>query len=234
MLITNCFLDDLVNLFYPTYCLLCKQSLSGDEKQLCINCLCNLPRTNYHISKGNPTRMLFAGYPQINEATSFLFFEKEGITQHLVHSLKYLGNKSLAVQLGRLAATELKNCGCFASVDTLIPVPLHPKKQRKRGYNQSEQIAIGFADVYGCNIDIKTLRRTANTRSQTSMATYERHINVEKIFTLTNSEILTGKHILLIDDVITTGATTSACLDVLITIPEIKISIFSLSIARDY
>jgi len=227
-------LSDIVNLFYPDYCLLCKNPLTENEKHLCLNCLCDLPRTNYHISKGNPTRMLFAGYQQINEATSYLFFEKEGKTQQLIHSLKYFGNRQLAIQLGRLAATELKNSGFFASIDTLIPVPLHPRKERKRGYNQSEQIAKGFAGIYGCDIDRTTLRRIADTKSQTSMATYERHINVDKIFTLTNPTLLTGKHILLIDDVITTGATTSACLDVLTTIPEIKISIFSLSIAREY
>ena len=227
-------LNELVNLFYPNLCLLCGHPLVQREQFICLHCHCSLPRTNYHINKGNPVHDLFSGYPQVNETTGFLFFEKEGTTQKLIHSLKYYGNKKLAAFLGQTAARELKTEGVFASIDTIAPIPLHPKKEKRRGYNQSEWIAKGIASVYGCNIDTKLLRRTIDTQSQTLKSVYDRHVNVEKIFTLTDSEQFCGKHILLIDDVITTGATVSSCIDALITVPDIIISIFSLSVTRAY
>ena len=228
------FLHGLVNLFYPNHCMLCKKPLIDSEEHICLDCLCDLPKTNYHISKGNPARDLFSGYMQINEVTAYLFFEKEGATQKLIHSLKYNGNKSLAGYMGRIAAIELQNYGFFASIESIIPIPLHPKKKKKRGYNQSELIAKGLSSVYGCQVDEKLLKRVTDTKSQTRKSVYDRHVNVENIFEVTDIEYLYGKHILLIDDVITTGATVSSCIEVLLSVPDIKISIFSLSIAREY
>jgi ComF family protein len=225
-------LSELVNLFYPNFCLLCGYPLVKSERFICLHCHCNIPKTNYHIHKANPARDLFAGYAQVNEATSYLFFEKDGSTQRLIHTLKYYGNKELAAFLGRMAARELKEAGIYASIDTILPIPLHPKKEKRRGYNQSAWIAKGIASVYGCGIDTNRLKRIANTESQTLKPVYDRHVNVENIFFLTDPEYFYGKHILLIDDVITTGATVSSCIDALIAVPEIKISIFSLSIAR--
>ena len=228
------FLNKLVNLFYPLHCLLCKKPLIKGEQHICLDCFCNMPKTNYHISKANPARDLFSGYSQINEVTAFLFFEKEGTTQRLIHSLKYRGNKSLAEFMGRIAALELNNCGFCASADVILPIPLHPKKERQRGYNQSEIIAKGLASVYGNKVDNKALKRIIHTQSQTLKSVFDRHINVEKIFEVTDIENLYGKHILLVDDVMTTGATISSCIEALLSVPDIKISIFSLSIAREY
>jgi len=225
-------LNDVVNLFYPEQCLLCKRQLTDNEENLCIACQCDLPRTNWNTFSANPARALFEGYPQVGEVSSFLYFEKEGKTQHLIHSLKYFGNRRLAEHLGRLAATELKESGIYASIDAVIPIPLHPRKQRKRGYNQSECIARGIAAVYRCAVDTASVRRTTYTLTQTRKSTYERHVNVENIFAVTKPEALYGKHILLVDDVITTGATTSACIEALREVPNLKISVFSLSIAR--
>lgn len=227
-------LNDLINLFYPRLCMLCGNPLVRDEQYICLNCLCDLSKTNYHYNKKNPARDLFAGYTQVNEVTSYLFFERDGTTQDLIHSIKYYGNKELATCLSRIAATELKESGFYASIDTILPIPLHPKKEKRRGYNQSEWIARGFASIYGCNIETQCVKRITDTHTQTRKSIYERHINVEKIFSITDPELLFGKHILLIDDVITTGATISSCIDALLSVPEIKISIFSLSIAREY
>ena len=227
-------LQDLVDLFYPKHCLLCKKPLITSEQHICINCICDLPKTNYHKNKDNPARDLFYGYPQVNEVTAFLFFEKDGITQKIIHSLKYDGNSLLAEYIGRLAALELKNYGFGASIEAIIPVPLHQKKEKKRGYNQSWHIAKGISSVYKCPVENKLLKRITNTKSQTRKTVYDRHINVEKIFNLDDIEPLYGKHFLLIDDVITTGATVSSCIETLLTVPDIKISIFSLSIAREY
>ncbi|MDR2914506.1 MAG: ComF family protein [Tannerella sp.] len=186
------------------------------------------------MNKGNPARALFSGYTQVNEATAFLFFEKDGITQKLIHSLKYKGNKVLAEYLGRTAALELKNYGFYASADTIIPIPLHAKKEKQRGYNQSELIAKGISSIYGCKMENKLLKRISDTKSQTRKSVYDRHVNVEEVFVITDAEYLYGKHILLVDDVITTGATVASCIEALLSVPEIKISIFSLSIAREY
>ncbi|MDR2681373.1 MAG: ComF family protein [Tannerella sp.] len=226
-------LNNFINLFYPRSCILCRNPLIEHERHICLNCLQNLPETCYHTNKGNPARALFAGFPQVNEVTAFLFFEKDGKAQRLIHSFKYYGNKSLAEYLGRIAAIELKDAGFYASVDTLIPVPLHPDKEKKRGYNQSELIANGISSVYGCSVDRTSIKRIAYTVSQTRKSVYERHVNVEKIFKPTDTESLFGKHVLLVDDVITTGATTSACIEALLEIPEIKISIFSLAITME-
>ena len=227
-------LNNLVNLFYPYHCMICEKPLIESERHICLGCLCDLPKTNYHISKSNPSRDLFSGYPQINEVTAFLYFEKEGTTQKLVHSLKYNGNKILAEYMGRIAALELQNYGFYASIESIIPIPLHPKKEKKRGYNQSVLIAKGISSVYECQIDDKALKRSTDTKSQTRKSVYERHVNVEKIFEVTDIEHLYGKHVLLVDDVLTTGATISSCIDALLSVPEINISIFSLSIAREY
>ena len=227
-------LNELVNLFYPNLCLLCGQPLVQNERLLCLHCHCNLPRTNFHRNKRNPVYDLFSGFSQVNEVTGFLFFEKEGITQKLIHTLKYYGNKKLAAFLGQTAAFELKTAGFYASIDTIIPIPLHPKKERKRGYNQSEWIAKGMASVYGCAMDNTRLKRITDNESQTLQSVYDRHLNVEKIFVLSEPEQYYGKHILLIDDVITTGATVSSCIDTLLTAPDIIISIFSLSVTREY
>ena len=227
-------IKNIVNLFYPHSCLLCKKTLIEGEQHICLNCLCDLPKTNYHTNKGNPARALFSGYPQVNEVTAFLFFEKDGTAQKLIHSLKYNDNKELAEYMGRIAALELKEYGFGASIETIIPIPLHPGKEKKRGYNQSAYIAKGISSVYKCPTENKLLKRITDTKSQTRKSVYDRHVNVEKIFDLTDIEPLYGKHILLIDDVLTTGATSSACIEALLSAPDIKISIFSLSIAREY
>jgi len=214
--------------------MLCELPLVRCERFICLFCHCNLPQTNYHIHKANPARDLFAGFTQVNEVAAYLFFEKEGATQKLLHSLKYYGNKELAFYLGQTAAIAYKKEGFCASVDTIVPIPLHPNKKKRRGYNQSEWIGKGFAAVYGCEMETKRISRVTDTKTQTRKSIYDRHVNVEKVFNISEPAFFVGKHILLIDDVITTGATVSACIEAFLPIPDVKISIFSLSIAREY
>jgi ComF family protein len=226
-------LNSLTDLFYPATCLLCKKLLVEGEKHLCIDCLCNLPETNYHRNRENPVKELFAGYGNIVDASSFLFFEKDGITQKIVHAIKYYRNKNLARYAGRLAALKLYPSGIYGSVDAIIAVPLHRKKERIRGFNQSEYISLGISDIYKKSIDSKSIIRTVHTQSQTRKSIYRRHLNVENIFKVVDIQSLERKHILLVDDVITTGATTTACIDALSAVPDIKISVFSLAVARE-
>lgn len=224
--------NNFINLFYPNLCLLCEKPLVEHEQQLCLHCLYDLPRANYHKRPDNPMLKLYAGIPQLQNAAGFLIYEKEGKVQSLIHSFKYRDNKQLAKQLGRIAACELETNNFFNNIDLLVPVPLHPKKERKRGYNQSEWIARGIASLINKPIISDILLRTTHTKTQTSKQRYERHLNVEKIFSLRNAEPLEHKHILLIDDVITTGATSLSCIDALVNIPNISMSLFALSIVE--
>jgi ComF family protein len=220
---------DLLQLFYPRRCLLCGQTLLTAEQHLCLHCLCDLPRTRYHQRLDNPLHKLYGGIPQIRNVLAFLLFERNGSAQTLIHAIKYHGNKYLAEQLGSLASLELKSCGLLDDIDCLIPVALHPKRERQRGYNQSEWIARGMASVCRRPVDRDALSRNISTATQTRRSFYERHLNVEKIFEVRHPDALAGKHVLLIDDVITTGATSTACIEALTTVPDIRISIFALA-----
>ena len=222
-------ISNFLQLFYPRLCLCCDKRLTESEQYLCLHCYCELPRTHYHRRTDNPVLKLFAGFFQINEIAAFLFFTRDGKVQKLVHTFKYYGNKQLAQYLGRIAAIDMKNDGLFSHIDMLIPVPLHPKKERKRGYNQAEWIAKGVAQVYSCQIRTDVICRNIDTVTQTRKTVYERNLNVEEIFSLKEAFSLEGKHILLIDDVITTGATLRACIKTLSDIPDVRISLFSLT-----
>lgn len=229
---TRALWNNFVNLFYPRLCLLCEKPLIAHEQQLCLHCLYDLPRIDYHRRPDNPILKLYAGIPPLQKAAGFLPYEKKGKVQSLVHSFKYRNNKQLAEQLGRLAACELQADQFFQDIDLLVPVPLHPKKERKRGYNQSTWIAQGIASLTNKPIVADVLFRTVHTTSQTRKLRYDRHVNVEKIFSLHNAEVFEKKHILLIDDVITTGATSLSCIEALVRVPDIRISLFALSIAN--
>lgn len=160
------------------------------------------------------------------EVNVFLVYEKGGAVQKLIHQFKYYGNRGLAWQSGRLAALELN---CFGDVDLLLPVPLYRMRKWRRGYNQSEWIAKGMASVLGKPVNTNCLKRKRKAATQTRKTIYERWLNVENIFESENEESLKGKHILLVDDVITTGATISSCIRVLGDIQGIRISVFALS-----
>lgn len=224
--------NSLLNLFFPNLCLLCKTPLVKGEEYICLHCLCNLSRTHYEQYTNNVVDQLFFGKVNIKRATAWLRFKKEGNTQQLIHNLKYKGNKELGYYLGRLAALEIKASGLFDTVDILVPVPLHPRKKRKRGYNQTEWIARGMNSVLNKTIDTTTLQRIQVTKTQTRKNIYERWTNVQDAFAVKQSKHFTNKHILIIDDVITTGSTLSACAQVILTASKTHISLFSLAIAE--
>ncbi|MDR1455756.1 MAG: ComF family protein [Tannerella sp.] len=227
-------MPDVLQLFYPRLCLLCGRPLLTEEQDMCLYCLCDLPLTYYYKRPDNPMRKFYAGFSQIRNVSAFLFFEKEGMAQTLIHAIKYHGNRHLASQLGCMAALEMKTYGLFEDIDCLVPVALHPKRERQRGYNQSEWIARGMASVCQRPVNRDALHRNVPTTTQTRKSFYERHLNVEKIFEIRNPDALAGQHVLLIDDVVTTGATTIACIDALIAVPDIRISVFALAIVPRY
>jgi ComF family protein len=220
-----------LSLFYPEFCVACGKNLLDQEVVLCTKCEYEMPRTHFHKVPGNPVEQSFWGRVPIERATSYIFFKKAGKYQKLVHQLKYHGREDVGLQMGRLFAVELKGVEPFASVDYLLPVPLHPKKQKKRGYNQSEVIARGMQEFLNAEIDTSVLLRTSFTETQTKKSRYERWENIEKVFEVRHPEKVEGKHVLLVDDVLTTGATLEGCAQVLKTAANVKVSLATLGYA---
>lgn len=222
---------DLLSLFFPDVCVICETPLIDGEEKVCLGCLNKLPYASMQKGK-NPAGKFFAGRGNLSSAHAFLYYSKGGITQRLVFALKYYGNKKLAATLGRIAARRLPESPDFTLPDILIPVPLHKKRLKKRGYNQSEWIARGLSAIWRAPVDTNHLLRIEKTKTQTRKSLYERLISMETAFRLDNKEDLEGKHVLLIDDVMTSGATLEACIHELSRCNNIKISIFCLSITE--
>ena len=222
---------DLLDLIYPNLCFICGETLLKSESHICLSCLNNIPRTNYHLLTDNPVEKRFWGKAPIFRGTSFFFFQKGSPFQKLLHELKYKGNKEIGEILGRYAAAELLNSPDFCSIDIIIPIPLHPKRFAQRGYNQSEWRGKGLSAVLDKPQDTNTLKRVKQTTTQTKKSVFERFENTEGIFELSGAKELEGKHLLLIDDVLTTGSTLNAAINTLLNIPNVKISIFTLAIA---
>ncbi len=222
---------ELINLIYPNLCLICAESLLRNEKQICLSCIQQIPRTNFHLVADNPVERKFWGKVPIFRGTSFYFFQKGSPFQKLLHELKYKDNHDIGVIMGQYAAVDLLQADDFKSVEIIIPLPLHPKKLILRGYNQSELIAKGLATIMEVPIDTTTLIRTKENTTQTKKSVFERFENTQGIFDLTDTKILEGKHVLLVDDVLTTGSTIEAAVVALMQIKDIKISIFTLAIA---
>jgi ComF family protein len=221
----------LLHLFYPRLCEGCSKPLLGEEHTLCIGCSVHLPKTEYHHIADNDTAVRFAGRVPFIHATSFAYFTDDGLLQHLLHGLKYKNKKESGIYLGKQFAYDLQQTDWISAVSAIVPVPLHPKKEAIRGYNQCSLIAEGMSEVLHIPVAGKTLLRTRHTESQTQKTRAERVRNMQDAFEIKNGNTLSGKHILLIDDVLTTGATLEACAISLLAIPVIKISIATIGIA---
>ena len=222
---------DFFNLMYPDLCLVCGENLLKSEQCLCLTCLHEIPKTNFHLLSDNPIEKRFWGKTSIHRCTAFFFFQKGSPFQKLLHALKYKNIKEVGEILGKYAASDLLDSDDFATVDVIIPVPLHPNKYKLRGYNQSEWIGKGLSAILEKPQDITTLIRMKENTTQTKKSVFERYENTEGIFELKDKTSLVGKHILLVDDVLTTGSTLEACIKVLLEIKDIKISVFTLAVA---
>jgi ComF family protein len=222
-------LNDLLSLFFPQLCVGCNTPLVKGEDILCLNCLADLPKTNYLDGIDNPVALHFLGKVRISYATSFCHFDKGGRVQHLLHQLKYKGKKEIGYKMGLLFGFDLIQNVHFQEIDAIVPVPLHPRKQRSRGYNQSTEICKGISDSMNRPLISGNLIRQIYTSSQTLKGRYERWENVSGIFRVKNSAGFAGKHLLLVDDVITTGATLEACCHPLLEIPGVRVSIAALT-----
>jgi len=224
------FFVDLLNLIYPVKCEVCGRLLAESERAICSLCYLRLPRTNYHLDDANPMVQLFWGRARVLHASSYFFFYKGSPYQSLLHKLKYGGNKNIGFTLGKLFAAELINT-FFSTADLMIPVPLHPKKQKKRGYNQSEMIARGLNVLFAMELNTKILIRTGFAATQTNKGRFDRYLNMKEQFQVTEPEELKGKSVLLIDDVVTTGSTLEACAQALLEAGCGDLNILCLAIA---
>jgi ComF family protein len=223
--------DDFISLIFPRICAACGNSLWKSEETLCLSCDFHLPRTNYHLMPGNPVEALFWGRVDLKSAAAFLYFHKGSKVQRLIHHLKYKDRRDIGIYMGRQYGLLLRNSPLFQTVETIIPVPLHIKKLRTRGYNQSEMFADGLAISMNVPVNNVTLYRRTATETQTKKSRFRRWQNVAEVFGVNNPDTLELKHVLLVDDVITTGATLESCILALSGIRGIHISIAAIAVA---
>lgn len=223
--------DDIVGLFFPKICNACGAVLLRNEETICTRCLYTLPRTNFHQHSENPVKELFWGRLPIRSATAYLHFAKAGRVQHLIHQFKYKGKLEVGRTLGRMYGNDLRASPYFKDIEAIIPVPLHWSKQKSRGFNQSEIFGREMAIAMNVPIITDVLIREKATATQTRKSRFERWQNVSYVFKLENSEKIAGKHILLVDDVITTGATIEASASALLEVPGVKVSLAFLAMA---
>ena len=224
-------IKNLLNIFFPKVCFGCSHLLSDNESFLCTKCRHDLPTTNYHLSNDDTIEKIFYGRVKIDHATALLNFEKKGIVQHLLHNLKYKNHEEIGGFLGKWLGYELASIPEYKKIDVVIPVPLHRKKLRKRGYNQVAKFGIEIAKALSADYNDSVLIKITNTKTQVFKNRIARWNSDNEIFTIANSSSIDGKHILLVDDIITTGATIEACVNVLNKAHNVKISVASMAIA---
>ena len=223
--------SDAMHLFYPHNCIGCGSDLLSKQELLCIKCLYKLPHTHFEKFEGNPVEKIFTGRFHLKAGHSEFYFAKNQLIQELIHQLKYKDNKEIGFYLGAMMGKNILQSARFSDIDYIIPLPLYADKEFKRGYNQAEIICSGMSSVMNVSVLTKNVIRQKFTETQTRKHRTERWENVEESFAVKNPGALNGKNILLIDDVITTGATLEACAQTMLKIPGINISLATLAIA---
>jgi ComF family protein len=221
--------DDFISLLFPRLCYGCGNHLVRNESLICTECFVMIPRTNYHLEPDNPVAQLFWGRCRIEKAAAFSYYSRDSRIRKLIHQLKYKGAREIGAELGRIYAVSLMSSTFLDDIDMIIPVPLHPSKVRQRGFNQSDEISQGISSVSGLPVDTATLVRKTVTQTQTRKSRYDRWTNVSDIFFVTDEDKLKGRHVLLVDDVITTGSTIEACADEILKTEETKVSVAAIA-----
>lgn len=223
--------QDFVHLLFPELCEGCKASLVAGEKLICIQCETSIAYTNYHSWTENATSQRIAGRFPFKYASSLAYFTEDGLIQHFVHLLKYKNKTDIGVLLGRMMGQAIRSSDW--QVDAVIPVPLHPKREAKRGYNQSYFLALGVAEILKVPLLNQSLKRVKNTSTQTEKNRIERMENVKDAFVFSPLKEQNIKHLLLVDDVLTTGATIEACALAILQQKQMELSIMSVAIASN-
>ena len=226
------YLADFVSLLFPELCAACRESLVANEHLICTGCLYGLPFTNFHLQPDNIVARQFWGKIPLEAAYAMCYFTKGGKIQNLMHQFKYKGIKEIGNLLGSLAGDQLIKSETFTTVDMIVPVPLHKKRMRQRGYNQSACFAEGLAQKLNATVEVDNLVRVIATETQTHRSRFARFENMQEVFVVNDPGRLTGKHILLVDDIVTTGSTLEACGAQLLKVPGLKLSIATIAYAE--
>ncbi len=223
---------NIINLFFPPVCAGCHSFLISNENVICTLCRHNIPLTNHHLNPENEAFKKFYGRIPVEYASALLYFHKRGIVQELIHNLKYRGQEEIGTVLGTWYAEDLKNSIPIQSVDEIIPVPLHKRKRRERGYNQVTNFGRTLSRELNIEYNPNLLVRNVYSKTQSKKNLLNRSDGIEAIFDTSFTEKDHNKHFLLIDDVITTGSTLEACSHALLKIPGAKISIVCMAMAH--
>ncbi|NRD21930.1 ComF family protein [Winogradskyella litoriviva] len=224
-------MKNLLNLIFPKVCEACNHALSDNEITLCTSCRHHLPVTNYHFSNEEAVKKVLYGRVKLENATALLHFSKKGIVQQILHNLKYRGHEDIGAFFGKWFGTELATLTNYKSIDVIVPVPLYRTKLRKRGYNQVTKFGKEIAKALNAEFNDSILIKTKSTKTQVFKGRLKRWNDDGALFDISDKQQLTGKHILLVDDIITTGATIEACATVLLKIDNIKLSVATMAIA---
>jgi ComF family protein len=222
--------DSFLQLLFPHVCSGCGSDILNKESMLCMRCIDAMPETNFELHAGNPVEKKFWGRLQLEQAAAHYYFTRESLIQRLMHQFKYKGNKEVGIQLGKMMAESLKNSNRF-SIDALVPLPLFTAKEKKRGYNQATILCEGMAESLRVPVLKDVIIRSQHTDTQTKKGRIERWQNMEGKFVLTKPEAIKNKNVLLVDDVVTTGATLEACGAELLKGENVRLSIATLCYA---
>ncbi|MBS1524551.1 MAG: ComF family protein [Bacteroidetes bacterium] len=225
------YLADFIALLFPELCQACNESLVAGEKLLCTDCRYNLPYTDFHLKDDNIVAQQFWGKMSVESAYALCYFNKGGKMQHLMHQFKYKGMRKIGNLMGNIAGDRLALNPVYRDVDYVIPVPLHKSRLRKRGYNQAACFAEGLAPKLGAEVMEDNLLRVRATETQTHRSRFSRFENMQQVFIVNDPAALANKHVLLVDDVITTGSTLEACGTELLKVEGLKLSIATIAYA---
>ncbi len=226
------YIADFISLLFPELCQACSANLVAGEDLICTDCRYNLPFTNFHLKPDNLVAQQFWGKIHIEAGYAMCYFSKGGKMQHLMHQFKYRGVKKIGNLLGNIAGSQLAQSPVFKNVDAILPVPLHKSRLRKRGYNQAACFAEGIADKLNVPVIENNLVRERATETQTHRSRFSRFENMQEVFQIKNPEALKNQHVLLVDDVVTTGSTLEACGTELLKIEGLKLSIATIAYAE--
>ncbi|MBU2927866.1 ComF family protein [Winogradskyella psychrotolerans] len=224
-------MKNLLNLFFPKVCEACNTVLADNEMVLCTSCRHQLPITNFHFENTEDVKKIVYGRVRLESATALLHFSKKGIVQQILHNLKYRGHEDIGKSLGQWLGAELATVETYKDIDVVIPVPLYKSKLRKRGYNQVAKFGQEIAKALKADYNDTVLIKTKSTKTQVFKGRLTRWNDDGAVFDISENKSLTGKHILLVDDIITTGATVESCATVLLKIDNIKLSLATMAIA---
>lgn len=228
----NHLLHPVLDVLFPKYCVACDSHLAASENIICFSCKHNLPYTKMEQLESNEMDIRMITKLPLEKAAALLFFVEKGLVREMLHRLKYQNRPEVGILMGELLAKQFQKADWFKNIDAIVPIPLHPKRQVKRGYNQSEIIAQGIANITDLPILNKAVKRTKNTSSQTDKSRSQRLDNVKDAFMVHQAKSLNNKHILLLDDVFTTGATLSTCGKTMLEQSSCTLSLATLAIAH--